>query len=119
MVTLKARLRAAAGVAVMAAALTGLTSGTAHASDWPPLKEGAYLYSGPHGTGTVTVVDLNDLGTCHTLSQPAASVQVASGFGAVELYNDAHCNSKTPWATSSLSQTNLPWAMLSYRAIKA
>ncbi|MFJ5035563.1 hypothetical protein ACIQB5_47945 [Streptomyces sp. NPDC088560] len=103
----------------MAAALIGLTSGAASASGWPPLKEGAYLYSGPNGTGTVTVVDLTDRGTCHALSQAAVSAQVASGFGAVELYDGANCDSKVSWATSSLSQTNLPWAMLSYRAISA
>jgi hypothetical protein len=103
----------------MTAALTGLTLGAANASGWPPLKEGAYLYSGTNGTGTVTVVDLTDRDTCHTLPQRALSVQVVSGSAAVELYADADCGSETPWVTGSLAQANLPRAMLSYRVVGA
>ncbi|WP_121715801.1 hypothetical protein [Streptomyces sp. E5N91] len=115
----KPKLRLAAAAAVMSAAFVGLVPGTATAADWPPLQEGAYLYSGPNGSGTVTVVDLHDVGTCHTLAEPAVSVQVASGFGAVELFEGPGCGDATSWATSSLTRQNLPWEMLSYRAIPA
>ncbi|MGW0812755.1 hypothetical protein ACWD00_05790 [Streptomyces viridiviolaceus] len=119
MFTPSARVRLAAAAATVAAALIGLTPGTANAADWPSLQEGAFLYSGPNGSGTVTVVDLHDVGTCHTLTQPAVSVQVLSGFGAVQLYAGSDCSDALSWRTSSLSQHNLPWKMLSYKAIPA
>ncbi len=113
----KTRVGSAAVAAAMTAALIGLNAGAAHAADWPPLREGAYLYSGLQGTGTETVVDLNDVGTCHTLSQPALSAQVVSGSSAILLYSGADCTARWPWGIGSLTQENLPWAMLSYRVV--
>jgi hypothetical protein len=101
----------------MTAALIGLNTGAAHATDWPPLKEGAYLYSGPTGTGTETAVDLNDVGTCHTLSEPAASVTIVSGSAALLLYSGPDCTARWPYGTGSLAQWDLPWEMLSYRVV--
>ncbi|MEV0175533.1 hypothetical protein AB0I00_31025 [Streptomyces sp. NPDC050803] len=112
------KLRTAAAAVAMSAALIGFGTGSASATGWPPLQEGAYLYSGTTGTGTVTKVDLDDFGTCHTLAQSALSVQIVSGSAALELYSGADCTSATPWRTGTLTQTDLPWAMLSYRVVK-
>ncbi|MFJ3175410.1 hypothetical protein ACIPJK_32195 [Streptomyces roseus] len=108
-------LRGAAVLSALATALIG--AGAAHAADWPELKEGAYLYSGTHGTGTVTVVDLDDLGTCHTLSAPAGSMQIVSGSASLVLYSGADCAGAVPWASGSLAQSDLPRAALSYRVV--
>ncbi|EYT81859.1 hypothetical protein CF54_16845 [Streptomyces sp. Tu 6176] len=115
----KSKIAGAAAALTAAAALLGLGAGTAGATDWPPLQNGAYLYSGPTGSGAVTKVDLGDAGTCHTLSSPAVSVQVVSGSWALELYSGAGCTSRHPWRTGSLDQENLPWNMLSYRVVPA
>nr|BFD88037.1 hypothetical protein StreXyl84_74380 [Streptomyces sp. Xyl84] len=115
----KKKIAGAAAALTAAAALLGLGAGTAGAAGWPPLQEGAYLYSGPTGTGTVTKADLTDPGTCHTLSKAAVSVQVASGSWALELFSGAGCTGSTPWRTGSLAQQNLPWNMLSYRVVPA
>ncbi|MFE3906497.1 hypothetical protein ACFXPY_41215 [Streptomyces sp. NPDC059153] len=117
MFTPNARLRSAAAAATMAAALIGLGAGAANAAGWPPLQEGAYLYSGTTGTGTVTTVDLDDFGTCHTLSKAALSVQIASGSASLELYPGAGCAGAPPWRSGSLTQTDLPRATLSYRVV--
>ncbi|SNX88385.1 hypothetical protein SAMN06272735_8830 [Streptomyces sp. TLI_55] len=114
----RTRLRGAVAAA-FAAALIGVGAQSAAAADWPALREGAYLYSGPTGTGTVTEVDLGDLGTCHTLTTAARSVQIASGSAALELYSGPGCTGAFPWRSGSLTQTNLPWAMLSYRVVPA
>ncbi|MFB7510452.1 MULTISPECIES: hypothetical protein [Streptomyces] len=119
MFTPEIRLRSAAVRVTMAAALIGLGAGAANASGWPPLQEGAYLYSGSTGTGTVSKADLDDVGTCHTLSQPALSVQIASGSAYLVLYSEADCTATYPWSTGTLARTSLPWAMLSYRVVKA
>ncbi len=112
MFTRTARLCTAA--AAMAAALTAFGAGTASAAGWPALSEGAYLYSGANGTGTVTEVDLDDLGTCHDLAQPARSLQIVSGSASVVLYSGAGCAGQA-WASGSLAQSNLPFPELSYR----
>ncbi|MFD9902679.1 hypothetical protein [Streptomyces sp. NPDC059063] len=119
MFTPRSKLRSAAAAATVAAALIGIGAGTANAADWPPLREGAYLYSGTHGTGTVSKVDLGDFGTCHTLATPARSVQVVSGSASVVLYPKADCGGASSWATGSLAQSDLPWAALSYRVVPA
>ncbi|MGK4584972.1 hypothetical protein [Kitasatospora sp. HPMI-4] len=119
MFTPRRKLRSAATVAAMAAALIGLGTTAANAADWPPLHEGAYLYSGTNGTGTVTTVDLDDLGTCHTLSTPVLSFQVVTGPTSVLLYPGAGCTGAGPWATGSLAQSNLPEPALSYRVTPA
>lgn len=116
---MQVKLRSTAAAAAMAAALTGLGAGAANAAGWPPLQEGAYLYSGTTGTGSVTKVDLGDLGTCHTLSQAAQSIQIANGSAAVELYPSADCGGTTAWRSSTLTQTDLPRPMLSYRVVPA
>ncbi|MGW2051708.1 hypothetical protein ACWCPF_42245 [Streptomyces sp. NPDC001858] len=113
----KARLRSAAAAATMAAALIGLSAGAANAAGWPPLKWGAYLYSGTTATGTVTTVDEDDFGTCHTLSEAALSVQVVSTTASLELYPTAGCTSTLTWRSGSLIQSDLPWPMLSYRVV--
>ncbi|MFF5500057.1 hypothetical protein [Streptomyces aquilus] len=113
------RLRGAAAATACAAALVGVGAQSAAAADWPALREGAYLYSGTTGTGTVTAVDLGDLGTCHTLSASAWSLQIVSGSTALKLYSGADCTGSLPWRSGSLTQTNLPWAMLSYRVVTA
>ncbi|MFF2328664.1 MULTISPECIES: hypothetical protein [unclassified Streptomyces] len=115
--TPRTKLRSSAA-ATMAAALIGLGAGAANADGWPPLQEGAYLYSGTTGTGTVTNVDLGDFGTCHTLSQPARSIQIATGSASVKLYSGANCTGTYPWLSGTLTQTNLPSAMLSYQVVK-
>ncbi|MFI5705336.1 hypothetical protein ACIA78_35505 [Streptomyces xanthochromogenes] len=115
----KAKIRSARAAATLAAALAGLGAGTADAAGWPPLREGAFLYTGTHGTGTVSTVDLSDLGTCHTLSEPSRSVQVVNGSASLLLFSGAHCTGAYPWASGSLAQSDLPWAMLSYRVIPA
>ncbi|MFI6645496.1 hypothetical protein [Streptomyces sp. NPDC050504] len=109
----------AAAAVAMTAALVGLGAGTANATDWPPLQEGAHLYSGAHGTGTVSTVDLDDFGTCHTLSAPVRSVQIASGSASVVLYPGADCTGPYPWATGSLAESDLPRPALSYRVVPA
>lgn len=117
MFTLGAGIRGTAAAVTLATALLGLGAGAADAAGWPPLREGGYLYAGADGTGTVTTVDLDDFGTCHTLSEPALSVQIASGSASLELYPGAGCTGVTPWRSGSLAQSALPWAMLSYRVV--
>ncbi|MFF3002178.1 hypothetical protein ACFVTF_05125 [Kitasatospora sp. NPDC057940] len=119
MFTSKAMLRGSAAAATVVTALIGVGAGSAHAAGWPPLQPGAHLYTGTGGSGAVTTVDLGDFGTCHTLSAPASSVQVASGSASVVLYSGADCAGAHPWATGSLAQSNLPWAMQSYRVVPA
>ncbi|MVO85397.1 hypothetical protein GPA10_11690 [Streptomyces sp. p1417] len=119
MFTSRTRLRGASAAAAMTVALIGLGAGAANAADWPPLREGAHLYSGTHGTGTVSTADLNDFGTCHTLSVPARSVQVVSGSASVVLYPGRGCTGASAWASGSLAQSDLPWAALSYRVVPA
>ncbi|MEU9078027.1 hypothetical protein [Kitasatospora sp. NPDC048538] len=119
MFTSKTMLRGAAAAATAVAALIGLGAGPAQAAGWPPLQPGAHLYTGTGGSGTATTVDLGDLGTCHTLSAPARSVQIADGSASVTLYPGPGCTGAVPWATGSLAQSNLPWAMLSYRVVPA
>ncbi|MFF0739670.1 hypothetical protein ACFYVL_04640 [Streptomyces sp. NPDC004111] len=119
MFTFRPKLRGALAVTALTVALTGVGAGAASAADWPPLTAGAHLYTGTHGTGTATTVDLDDLGTCHTLSAPARSVQVVSGSASVVLYQGADCSGTSPWATGSLAQSDLPWAVLSYRVVPA
>ncbi|MFB8166820.1 hypothetical protein ACFC60_02575 [Kitasatospora purpeofusca] len=119
MATLMTTLRGTLTAAVAAAALATVGTGAAHAAGWPPLQDGGYLYSGTTGTGTVTVVDLSDLGTCHTLAAPARSVQVASGSASVLVYPGAGCTGGHPWATGSLAQSDLPAAARSYRVVPA
>ncbi|GGZ28087.1 hypothetical protein GCM10010300_83990 [Streptomyces olivaceoviridis] len=114
---MQVKLRSTAAAAAMAAALIGLGAGAANAAGWPPLQEGAYLYSGTTGTGSVTKVDLGDLGTCHTLSQAAQSIQIVNGSASVELYSSAGCGGTTAWRSGSLTQTDLPRPMLSYRVV--
>ncbi|MER7929829.1 hypothetical protein ABTY96_42995 [Streptomyces sp. NPDC096057] len=118
MFTIRRMPRGAVVPAIMAVALAGLGAGTASAADWPTLKEGAYLYSGTTGTGTVTEVDLGSLGTCHTLSGPARSVQIANGSASLELHSGAGCTGAA-WRSGSLAQTDLPWVALSYRVVTA
>ncbi|WP_338704234.1 hypothetical protein V2W30_40760 (plasmid) [Streptomyces sp. Q6] len=114
------RLRAAAvGAASAGALVVGIGAGTAVAAGWPPLQEGAYLYPGTTGTGTATEVDLRDLGTCHTLSTSALSVQVVSGSTSLELYPGADCTGAVAWRSGSLAQTDLPWQAWSYRVVPA
>ncbi|MFF7590606.1 hypothetical protein ACFZCK_24285 [Kitasatospora purpeofusca] len=117
--TLRGTLTAAAAAAALAAALTAVATGSAHATGWPPLHDGGYLYSGTAGTGTVTAVDLSDLGTCHPLATPARSVQVVSGSASVLLYPGTDCTGAHPWATGSLAQSDLPAAARSYRVVPA
>ncbi|MGW1176376.1 hypothetical protein ACWD4P_21995 [Kitasatospora sp. NPDC002543] len=119
MFTPKAGLRGAAVTAAMTAALITLGAGAADAAGWPPLEPGARLYPAVDGRGPATVVDLADLGTCHTLSTPARSVQVANGAASVVLYPGAGCTGDHPWASGSLAQSNLPLPALSYRVVPA
>ncbi|MFF9585690.1 hypothetical protein [Streptomyces achromogenes] len=118
MFTPRAGIRTAAASATMAAALIGLGAGTAGAAGWPPLQEGGYLYAGSNGTGTVTVVDLDDLGTCHTPAKASLSIQIVSGSSSVVAYSGTGCTGAS-WASGSLTQSNLPWAALSYRVVPA
>ncbi|MFF0388144.1 hypothetical protein ACFYS8_05540 [Kitasatospora sp. NPDC004615] len=111
--------KASAVAAALVAAVIGLDAGSAQAAGWPPLQPGAHLYSGSGGSGAVTVVDLDDFGTCHTLSVAARSVQVASGAASVVVYSGAGCTGDHPWATGSLAQFDLPWPALSYRVVPA
>ncbi|MGW4383457.1 hypothetical protein [Kitasatospora sp. NPDC004531] len=118
--TPKDLLRGSAAAAAVVVAVLGLDAGSASASTgWPPLQPGAHLYAGAGGSGAVTEVDLADLGTCHTLSTPARSVQVVNGSASVLLYAGADCTGAGPWATGSLAQSNLPWPVLSYRVVRA
>ncbi|MFD8478054.1 hypothetical protein [Kitasatospora sp. NPDC059673] len=119
MFTPKAMLRGSAVAATLLAAVIGLGAGSAQAGGWPPLQPGAHLYLGTGGSGAVTVVDLDDFGTCHTLATPARSVQVASGSASVVLYSGAGCTDANPWATGSLAQSDLPRPALSYRVVPA
>ncbi|MFE4516899.1 hypothetical protein ACFRMQ_22200 [Kitasatospora sp. NPDC056783] len=119
MFTPKANIRRAATTAALAAALIGLGAGAADAAGWPPLQPGARLYSAANGQGAATTVNLGDLGTCHTLSTAARSVQVANGSASVVLYPGAGCTGTSAWATGSLAQSNIPFAALSYRVVPA
>ncbi|MEU2424140.1 hypothetical protein ABZ619_24480 [Streptomyces sp. NPDC007851] len=118
MFTTRTKLRGAAAAAIVTVALTGMGAGTANAATWPTLTEGAYLYSGTTGTGAVIKVDLGDLGTCHALSGPVRSVQIANGSASLELASGTGCTGAT-WRSGSLAQTDLPWAALSYRVVPA
>lgn len=118
MFTPGAKLRSAAAAAAMAAALIGLGAGAAMAVGWPPLQQGSYLYAGSNGTGTVTTVDLDDLGTCHTPSKASLSIQIASGSRSVVRYSGTGCPGAS-WASGSPAQSDLPWAALSYRVVPA
>ncbi|MCG6498248.1 hypothetical protein [Kitasatospora sp. A2-31] len=115
----KTVLRGSAAAAAAVAALLGLGAGSANAAGWPPLQPGARLYAGTGGSGTATTVDLDDLGTCHTLAAPARSVQVAGGTASVVLYSGPGCTGAVPWATGSLAQSDTPWAMRSYQVVRA
>ncbi|KJS52596.1 hypothetical protein [Streptomyces rubellomurinus] len=119
MFTPKAVLRSSAVTAAVAAAVLGLGAGGAQAAGWPPLQPGAYLYTGTGGSGAVTTVDLNDFGTCHALSTPARSVQVANGSASVQLYPGAGCTGSYSWLSGSLAQSNLPFPAQSYRVVPA
>ncbi|MEU1283119.1 hypothetical protein [Kitasatospora sp. NPDC005856] len=120
MFTPQARLRSASVATVMTAALIALGAGAADAAaGWPPLEPGARLYSAADGRGAATTVDLADLGTCHTLSTPARSVQVVDGAASVVLYPGAGCSGANAWASGSLAQSNLPLAAQSYRVVPA
>ncbi|MFJ9690858.1 hypothetical protein [Kitasatospora sp. NPDC101183] len=120
MFTPNAVFRGSAAAVAVAAAVLGIGAGSAQAAaGWPPLQPGAHLYAGTGGSGAVTTVDLDDLGTCHTLSAPARSVQVVSGSASVLLYAGEGCTGANPWATGSLAQSNLPWPVLSYRVVPA
>ncbi|WP_316520043.1 hypothetical protein [Kitasatospora brasiliensis] len=119
MSTPKANIRRAATTAALAAALIGLGAGAADAAGWPPLQPGARLYSAADGQGSATNVDLNDYGTCHTLSTPVRSMQIVNGSASVELFPSGDCVSDYWWASGSLGQSNLPFGALSYRVVKA
>ncbi|MGA5821281.1 hypothetical protein ACPC54_25840 [Kitasatospora sp. NPDC094028] len=119
MFTPKAVLRGLAVTAAAAAVVLGLGAGGAQAAGWPPLQPGAYLYTGTGGSGAVTTVDLNDLGTCHTLSTPARSVQVANGSASVALFPGAGCTGSAGWLTGSLAQSDVPFPAVSYRVVPA
>ncbi|MFI2608900.1 hypothetical protein [Kitasatospora sp. NPDC018619] len=120
MFTPQAKLRSAAVTTAMAAALIALGAGAAGAATgWPPLEPGAHLYAAADGRGTATTIDLGDLGTCHTLSAPARSVQVVNGAASVVLYPGAGCTGTHAWASGSLAQSNLPFPALSYRVVPA
>ncbi|KOV92008.1 MULTISPECIES: hypothetical protein [unclassified Streptomyces] len=110
----KAKLRTAAVVATAAAALTGLGAGTASASDWPPLKWGGYLYTGFHNSGTETVLDLTDFGTCHNLSEPANSEIIVSETASLTTYSGTDCTGYG-FRSGGLSQTDYLLPALSYR----
>ncbi|GGR57593.1 MULTISPECIES: hypothetical protein [Streptomyces] len=114
----RTKIRSAAVAVTTAAALIGLGAGAAGAAGWPPLQEGGHLYAGSNGTGTVTTVDLDDFGTCHTLSEPSLSIQVVSGSSSVVIYSEAGCTGHA-WGSGSLAQSDLPWAALSYRVVPA
>ncbi|CAL9339564.1 hypothetical protein SUDANB178_00237 [Streptomyces sp. enrichment culture] len=114
----RTKIRSAAVAASMAATLIGLGAGAAGAAGWPPFQEGGYLYAGSNGTGTVTTVDLDDFGTCHTPSEPSLSIQVVSGSSSVVVYSGTSCTGYS-WGSGSLAQSNLPWAALSYRVVPA
>ncbi|MFD8565692.1 hypothetical protein [Streptomyces sp. NPDC059639] len=120
MLTPTTKLRGAAAAGALAVSLIGLGAGSAQAAaGWPPLQEGAYLYSQGTGSGEVTAVDLGDVGTCHTLAAPVRSIQIASGSASVTLYPEAGCGGAHAWASGSLTQSNLPFAALSYRVVPA
>lgn len=119
MFTPRPKLRTAAAVATLAVALTGLGAGSASATGWPPLQEGAFLYSGTHGTGAVTAVGLDGPGTCRTLGGPVRSVQIVSGSASLVPYPGADCTGTHPWASGSLAQSDLPQPALSYRVVRA
>ncbi|GHE60305.1 hypothetical protein GCM10018785_31740 [Streptomyces longispororuber] len=118
-IPLRRTVVAAALSTVLAGLGTGTATATASAADWPPLREGAHLYTGTHGTGTVSRVDLDDVGTCHTSSAPSRSVQVVTGSSSVVLYPGADCTGASPWSTGSLARADLPWAAWSYRVVPA
>ncbi|MYT69059.1 MULTISPECIES: hypothetical protein [unclassified Streptomyces] len=120
MLTPTMKFRGAVTAGALALSVIGLGAGSAQAAaDWPPLQEGAYLYSGNDGSGTVTAVDLGDVGTCHTLAAPVRSVQIVSGSASVTLYPAGGCAGDHAWASGSLTQSNLPLAALSYRVLPA
>jgi hypothetical protein len=85
MFTPRAKLRVAGAATATVVAVIALGAGASNAAGRPLLQEGAYLYSGTTGTGTAAKADLGDFGTCHTLRQPARSVQIASGSASLEL----------------------------------
>ncbi|MGW3074354.1 hypothetical protein [Kitasatospora sp. NPDC001132] len=117
--TPKARLRGAAVATALAATLIALGAGSAEAAGRPPLEPGAHLYSATDGRGAVITVDLADLDTCHTLSTPARSMQIANGAASVVLYPGAGCTGPYAWASGWPAQSNLPMAALGYRVVPA
>ncbi|MEU6840402.1 hypothetical protein ABZ930_00840 [Streptomyces sp. NPDC046716] len=120
MLTPTTKFYGAAAAGALALSLIGLGAGSAQAAaGWPPLQEGALLYAESDGSGAVTAVDLDDVGTCHTLAAPVRSIQIASGSASVTLYPEAGCGGVHAWASGSLTQSNLPYAALSYRVLPA
>ncbi|MFF8381530.1 hypothetical protein ACF07V_36075 [Streptomyces sp. NPDC015661] len=59
---------------------------------------------------------LDDVGTCHDLTQPARSLQIIKGSAAVVLYSGADCTGQVG-AGGSLAQSNLPFADLRCRVV--
>ncbi|MEU6601332.1 hypothetical protein [Streptomyces flaveolus] len=112
----KAKLRTAAVVATAAAALIGVGAGTASASDWPPLKWGGYLYTGYHNSGTETVVDLTDFGTCHNLSKPVNSLLIVSETSSITTYSGTDCTGYA-FKSGGLAQSDFGLPQLSYRVV--
>ncbi|MFF0304389.1 hypothetical protein ACFYTV_27220 [Streptomyces sp. NPDC004562] len=110
----EAKFRTATVVATAAAALIGLGAGTASASDWPPLKWGGYLYTGHHNSGTETVVDLTDFGTCHTLAQPVSSLAIVSETSSITTYSGADCTGYG-FRSGGLAQFDFGLPQASYR----
>ncbi|MQY11263.1 hypothetical protein SRB5_13780 [Streptomyces sp. RB5] len=111
-----------AAAATMAAALIGLGAGTANAApkplEWPPVQPGAYLYTGVMGSGTVTQVDLDDVGTCHTLDTPVLSSQIVSDPEMLNIWNGPDCTGSQMF-NSAGKPTNMSfqYAMWSYRVV--
>jgi hypothetical protein len=79
------------------------------------------FFSGANGTGTETAVDLDAVGDCVELAQPARSAVNIAAVD-VDVYFNAGCETGLPGRTGdtyfvlgSLHQANFPYAAVSYR----
>ncbi|WP_449346589.1 hypothetical protein, partial [Streptomyces xanthochromogenes] len=115
----KANIRSAMAAATLAAALAGLGGDGGRGRLASAAGGRLSLHGHPRHRHQVPTVDLSDLGTCHTLSEPCRAVQVVNGSASLLLFSGAQLHRRATRGPADPSlQSDLPWAMLSYRVIR-
>jgi hypothetical protein len=113
-------MAAAIGATALLALGTGVQSASA-SSPAPSSFPSATFYTGTNLRGAATSVDLNQVGACKTLPQPARSAFNYS-VQEIEVYFNPDCKTGTPGRASdiyfvlgSLMNGNFPYPAVSYR----